>query len=120
MHVGVVKPLNLLPFVVLALASCDKNSTSDAPKAVEVREVEVLPTPAEPKTPGEHLDKAIQKTGQGLQVAGEKIEEGLKTAKEKTEVGLEKAAEATGKFLKQVGEKIEEQAEKPVAPVEEP
>ena len=120
MHGGVVKHFNLLPFVVLALVSCDKNSSAAPPKAVEVREVELLPTPADPKTPGEHLDKAIQKTGEGLQVAGEKTEEGLKTAKEKTEAGLDKAAEATGKFLKQVGEKIEEQAEKPVTPAEEP
>lgn len=121
MHVGVVKVPKLLPFVVLALVSCDKNPSAAAPKAVEVpEEVVVVPPPEGPKTPGEHLDKAIQKTGQGLQVAGEKTEEGLKTAREKTEAGLDKAAEATGKFLKQVGEKIEEQAEKPVPPVEEP
>lgn len=34
--------------------------------------------------------------------------------------GAPKAAEATGKFLKRVGEEIEEQAEKPVPPLEEP
>ena len=116
-----MKLLKLLPFVVVALVSCDKNPSAAAPKAVEVpEEVVVVPQPEDPKTPGEHLDKALQKTGQGLQVAGEKTEEGLKTAKEKTEAGLDKAAEATGKFLKRVGEKIEEQAEKPVPPVEEP
>lgn len=116
-----MKQLHLLPFLVLALVSCDKNSTSDAPKAVVVtEEVVVVPAPADPQTPGEHLDKALQKTGQGLQVAGEKTEEGLKTAREKTEAGLDKAAEETGKFLKRVGEKIEEQAEKPVPAAEEP
>ncbi len=110
----------LLPAVAL-LASCDKSSTTEAPKAVEVsEEVVVTPAPEDPRTPGEHLDKALQKTGHGLQVAGEKTEEGLKTAKEKTEAGLDKAAEATGRFLKRVGEKIEEQAEKPVTPAEEP
>lgn len=102
---------SLFPALVL-FASCDRNSTTDAPKAVEVKEeLVLLPPPEDPKTPGEHLDQALQKTGQGLQVAGEKTEEGLKTAKEKTEAGLDKAAEATGKFLKRVGEKIEEQAE---------
>lgn len=116
-----MKHFNLLPFVVLAFVSCDKNSSADAPKAVVVEEkVVVVPAPADPRTPGEHLDKALQKTGQGLQVAGEKTEEGLKTAREKTEAGLDKAAEETGKFLKRMGEKIEEQAEKPVPPVEEP
>ena len=116
-----MKHLKLLPLAVLALISCDKTPTAEAPKAVEVaEEVVVVPPPEDPKTPGEHLDKAIQKTGQGLQVAGEKTEEGLKTAREKTEAGLDKAAEETGKFLKRVGEKIEEQAEKPVPPAEEP
>lgn len=116
-----MKPLHFLPFLVLALVSCDKNPTAAAPKAVEVpEEVVAVPPPEDPKTPGEHLDKALQKTGQGLQVAGEKTEEGLKTAREKTEAGLDKAAEATGKFLKRVGEQIEEQAEKPVPPAEEP
>lgn len=52
------------------------------------------------QTPGERPDKAIQKTGQGLQVAGEKTEEGLKT-----EAGFDKAVEATGRLLKRVGEK---------------
>lgn len=116
-----MKQLHLLPLLVLALVSCDKNPTAGAPKAVEVpEEVVAVPPPEDPKTPGEHLDKALQKTGQGLQVAGEKTEEGLKTAREKTEAGLDKAAEATGKFLKRVGEKIEEQAEKPLPPAEEP
>jgi hypothetical protein len=116
-----VKPLHFLPFLVLAFVSCDKSPTAAAPKAVEVpEEVVAVAPPVDPKTPGEHLDKALQKTGQGLQVAGEKTEEGLKTAKEKTEAGLDKAAEATGEFLKRVGEKIEEQAEKPVPPAEEP
>ena len=116
-----MKKLHLLLPAFAALVSCDKNSTAGAPKAVEVREeVVVVPSPEDPKTPGEHLDKALQKTGQGLQVAGEKTEEGIKTAKEKTEEGLDKAAEATGKFLKRVGEEIENQAEKPVPPVEEP
>ena len=116
-----MKQPHLLPFLVLGLLSCDKSPTADAPKAIEVpEEVAESPSPAEPKTPGEHLDKALQKTGQGLQVAGERTEEGLKTAREKTEAGLDKAAEATGKFLKRVGEKIEEQAEKPVPPAEEP
>jgi hypothetical protein len=111
-HVGVVKKLHFLLPALVVLASCDKNSTAEAPKAVEVKEELVLvPPPEDPKTPGEHLDQALQKTGQGLQVAGEKTEEGLKTAKEKTEAGLDKAAEATGKFLQRVGEKIEEQAE---------
>lgn len=121
MHAVVVKKIHLLPLLVLALVSCDRNSTAGAPKAVEVPEEVVAVAPAEdPKTPGEHLDKALQKTGQGLQVAGEKTEEGLKTAREKTDAGLNKAAEATGKFLKRVGEKIEEQAEKPVPPADEP
>ena len=116
-----MKKLHFLLPAFAAIVSCDKNSSVGAPKAVEVREeVVVVPSPEDPKTPGEHLDKALQKTGQGLQVAGEKTEEGLKTAKEKTEAGLDKAAEATGKFLQRVGEKIEEQAEKPVPPVEEP
>ena len=120
-HFGVVKKLHFLLPAYAALVSCDKNSSAGAPKAVEVREeVVVIPSPEDPKTPGEHLDKALQKTGQGLQVAGEKTEECLKTAKEKTEAGLDKAAETTGKFLKRVGEEIENQAEKPVPPVEEP
>lgn len=120
-HFGVVKKLHFLLPAYAALVSCDKNSSAGAPKAVEVREeVVAIPSPEDPKTPGEHLDKALQKTGQGLQVAGEKTEECLKTAKEKTEAGLDKAAEATGKFLKRVGEEIENQAEKPVPPVEEP
>lgn len=107
-----MKKLRLPLLALFAFASCDKNSTAEAPKAVEVpEEVVAVPPPEAPRTPGEHLDRAIQKTGQGLQVAGEKTEEGLKTAKEKTEAGLDKAAEATGKFLKRVGEKIEEQAE---------
>lgn len=116
MHVGLMKNLMLLLPAVLVLVCCDKKSDAAAPKAAEVQEESA----ADPKTPGDHLDKAIQKTGEGLQVAGEKTEEGLKTAREKTEVGLDKAAEATGKFLKRVGEKIEEQAEKPVPPEEEP
>ena len=116
-----MKSFDLLPFLVLVLVSCDKNPTAGAPKAVEVpEEVAAVPEPESPKTPGEHLDKALQNTGQGLQVAGEKTEEGLKTAREKTEAGLDKAAEATGKFLKRVGEEIEKQAEKPVPPAEEP
>ncbi len=108
------KSFLLLP-VILAFVSCDKSPSAAAPKAVEVDE-----PAADPKTPGERLDRALQKTGEGLQVAGEKTEEGLRTAKEKTEAGLDKAAEATGRFLREVGEKIEEQAEKPVPPAEEP
>jgi hypothetical protein len=120
-HVRVVKKFHFLLPALVVFVSCNKNSTADAPKALEVKEEVVLvPQPEDPKTPGEHLDQALQKTGQGLQVAGEKTEEGLKTAKEKTEEGLDKAAEATGKFLKRVGEEIENQAEKPVPPVEEP
>ena len=116
-----MKKFHFLPPALVVFVSCNKNSTADAPKALEVKEEVVLvPQPEDPKTPGEHLDQALQKTGQGLQVAGEKTEEGLKTAKEKTEEGLDKAAEATGKFLKRVGEEIENQAEKPVPPVEEP
>jgi hypothetical protein len=114
-----MKKLHFLLPVAVLLGACDKNSPADAPKATEVEEAPV-PAPADPRTPGEHLDQAIQKTGQGLQIAGEKTEEGLKTAKEKTEAGLDKAAEVTGKFLKRVGEKIEEQAEEPEAPQEEP
>jgi hypothetical protein len=108
--------------VILAFVSCDESPSAAAPKAVEVDEPVVVTDPpsADPKTPGERLDRALQKTGEGLQVAGEKTEAGLKTAKEKTEAGLDKAAEATGKFLREVGEKIEEQAEKPVPPAEEP
>lgn len=112
-HVGGVKKLHFLLPSLVVFASCHKNSTADAPKAIEVKEEVLLVPPLEdPKTPGEHLDQALQKTGQGLQMAGEKTEEGLKTAKEKTEAGLDKAAEATGKFLKRVGEKIEEEAER--------
>ncbi len=129
--------VSVLPFIFV-LASCDKESTAETPKAVEVNEevTVVVPAPTaeaiedaaeeaeemaedaaaaldpnRPQTPGEHLDHALQKTGEGLQTAGEKTEEGLKTAKEKTEAGLEKAAEKTGEFIKRVGERIEEQAE---------
>lgn len=115
------KSFLLLP-VILAFVSCDRSPSTAAPKAVEVAEPVVVTDPslADPETPGERLDRALQKTGEGLQVAGEKTEEGLQTAKEKTEAGLDKAAEATGRFLREVGEKIEEQAEKQAPPAEEP
>lgn len=131
-----MKSILLLVPIVFTLASCDKDSTAEAPKAVEVTEEVTVVVPAEtagaiedaaeeaeemaeeaaeameeaaeaadpnrPQTPGEHLDRALQKTGQGLQTAGEKTEE-----------GIDKAAEKTGNFLKKVGEKIEEKAEEP-------
>lgn len=104
--------LPLLP-ALLFLPSCDRHESAAAPKAVEVIEEPVVvadPPPVDPKTPGQHLDRALQKTGEGLQTAGEKTEEGIQIAKEKTEAGLEKAAEKTGKFLKRVGEEIENHA----------
>jgi len=115
--------LFILPLLVV-LPSCKKESSADVPKAVEVREevVIVSPTPTATevspvvevvpaetsKTPGQHLDHALQKTGEGIQTAGEKTEHGLKVAREKTEAGIDKAAEKTGEFLKRVGEKIED------------
>ncbi|MDB6078937.1 MAG: hypothetical protein JWO82_2684, partial [Akkermansiaceae bacterium] len=41
-----------------------------------------------PRTPGEHLDRALQKTDEGIR----------------------KGADATGRFLQRAGEKIEDEA----------
>jgi hypothetical protein len=114
----IMKAIPLILPVLFVLPACDRDRAEvDAPRAVEVVEEEVVvaePAPATPKTPGQHLDHALQKTGEGIQTAGEKTEEGIRIAKEKTEAGLESAAEKTGKFLKRVGEEIGNRA-KPAA-----
>jgi len=51
-------------------------------------------------TPGERLDRVIDKT-----------EQGVKTAAEKTEQGLRKAAEKTGGALQKAGEAIQKKAD---------
>ena len=122
------------------IVSCDKEEPPKAEVVVEpaAEAAPATPPPAagipveaeteeieEPEedapTPGERLDGAIEKTGDGLKVAGEKTKEGvgvalektggaLETAGEKTEEGLRKAGDATGRWLKRVGEKIEDAA----------
>lgn len=98
-------------------------ATARPPVAIPVPEDEVPtvdvdedePSPA-PRTPGEHLDRAIERTGQGLQTAGEKTEQGVRTAAEKTDEGLRKAADATGRWLQRAGEKIENDANRQQQP----
>src|ERR1035437_6595477 len=68
---------------------------------------QITPPPGPRLTPGQRLDRAIEKTGKALQVAGEQTENGVDTAAEKTEKGLRKAARKTGQALQRAGEAIE-------------
>jgi hypothetical protein len=61
----------------------------EVPPAVEVDEEE-----PSPRTPGEHVDHAIQKTDEGLR----------------------KAADATGRFLQRAGDKIEDESRRQAPP----